>query len=121
VTPTVDGHPDVCEVLAAGQLFSRQLLSFMRDLGTMEIHGYKPDFGYRVYTEKAIEMTDQPDVPTATDTGRWLPSRPRPRQPDRGGAAPSRLSLRLEYSRPGSRSVGHIASTYQDLQAAAVD
>jgi hypothetical protein len=65
VTPTVDGHPDVCEVLAGGQLFSRQLLSFMRDLGTMEIHGYKPDFGYRVYTEKAIEMTDQPDVPTA--------------------------------------------------------
>jgi arginine decarboxylase len=61
VTPYPPGFP----VLVPGQLFSRQILSFMRDLDTMEIHGYKPDFGYRVYTEKAIEMTDQPDVPTA--------------------------------------------------------
>jgi arginine decarboxylase len=28
----------------------------MRDLDTPEIHGYLPAFGYRVYTEKAIEM-----------------------------------------------------------------
>jgi arginine decarboxylase len=28
----------------------------MRDLDTPEIHGYEPNFGYRVYTEKAIEM-----------------------------------------------------------------
>jgi arginine decarboxylase len=28
----------------------------MRDLDTPEIHGYLPNFGYRVYTEKAIEM-----------------------------------------------------------------
>ena len=28
----------------------------MRDLDTKEIHGYEPNFGYRVYTEKAIEM-----------------------------------------------------------------
>jgi arginine decarboxylase len=27
----------------------------MRDLDTKEIHGYEPNFGYRVYTEKAIE------------------------------------------------------------------
>jgi arginine decarboxylase len=27
----------------------------MRDLDTREIHGYLPNFGYRVYTEKAIE------------------------------------------------------------------
>jgi arginine decarboxylase len=26
------------------------------DLDTPEIHGYKPEFGFRVYTEKAIEM-----------------------------------------------------------------
>jgi arginine decarboxylase len=42
-------------------VFSRQILSFIRDLDTLEIHGYKPDCGYRVYTEKkAIEMTSQP-------------------------------------------------------------
>jgi arginine decarboxylase len=61
VTPYPPGFP----VLVPGQLFSRQILSFIRDLDTLEIHGYKPEFGYRVYTEKAIEMTDQPDVPTA--------------------------------------------------------
>jgi arginine decarboxylase len=39
-----------------GQMFSREILKFMRELDTPEIHGYKPEFGYRVYTEKAIEM-----------------------------------------------------------------
>jgi arginine decarboxylase len=28
----------------------------MRTLDTREIHGYQPEFGYRVYTEKAIEI-----------------------------------------------------------------
>ncbi|MDT5241562.1 MAG: hypothetical protein QOD97_3760 [Mycobacterium sp.] len=40
-----------------GQMFSREILKFMRELDTPEIHGYKPEFGYRVYTEKAIEMS----------------------------------------------------------------
>jgi arginine decarboxylase len=31
----------------------------MRYLDTPEIHGYLPDFGYRVYTEKSIEMADE--------------------------------------------------------------
>jgi len=42
--------------LVPGQVFSRGILQFMRDLDTPEIHGYEPNFGYRVYTEKAIEM-----------------------------------------------------------------
>ena len=52
VTPYPPGFP----VLVPGQLFSRQILTFVRDLDTKEIHGYKPDLGYRVYTDKAIEM-----------------------------------------------------------------
>jgi arginine decarboxylase len=52
VTPYPPGFP----VLVPGQVFSRGILQFMRDLDTPEIHGYLPDFGYRVYTEKAIEM-----------------------------------------------------------------
>jgi arginine decarboxylase len=52
VTPYPPGFP----VLVPGQLFSRGILQFMRDLDTPEIHGYAPHFGYRVYTEKAIEM-----------------------------------------------------------------
>ncbi|MBV8861156.1 MAG: ornithine decarboxylase, partial [Mycobacterium sp.] len=52
VTPYPPGFP----VLVPGQVFSRGILQFMRDLDTREIHGYIPHFGYRVYTEKAIEM-----------------------------------------------------------------
>jgi arginine decarboxylase len=52
VTPYPPGFP----VLVPGQVFSREILQFMRDLDTQEIHGYLPNFGYRVYTEKAIEM-----------------------------------------------------------------
>ncbi len=52
VTPYPPGFP----VLVPGQLFSREILTFIRDLDTLEIHGYKPEFGFRVYTEKAIEM-----------------------------------------------------------------
>lgn len=51
VTPYPPGFP----VLVPGQLFSRQILSFIRELDCSEIHGYNPDFGYRVYTDKAIE------------------------------------------------------------------
>ncbi len=61
VTPYPPGFP----VLVPGQLVSRQILQFMRDLDTKEIHGYKPNYGYRVYTEKAIEMACMKLTPTA--------------------------------------------------------
>ncbi|MFM8598781.1 MAG: aminotransferase class I/II-fold pyridoxal phosphate-dependent enzyme [Mycobacterium sp.] len=56
VTPYPPGFP----VLVPGQVFSRQILDFVRQLDTPEIHGFRPDFGYRVYTEKAIEMSGAP-------------------------------------------------------------
>jgi arginine decarboxylase len=59
VTPYPPGFP----VLVPGQVFSREILSFIRDLDTPEIHGYQPDFGYRVYTEKAIEMCRPAEAP----------------------------------------------------------
>jgi arginine decarboxylase len=52
VTPYPPGFP----VLVPGQVFSQQVLSFMRDLDTPEIHGYNPQAGYRVYTSKAVEI-----------------------------------------------------------------
>jgi arginine decarboxylase len=52
VTPYPPGFP----VLVPGQLFSQEVLSFMRSLDTPEIHGYSPEAGYRVYTSKAVEM-----------------------------------------------------------------
>jgi arginine decarboxylase len=55
VTPYPPGFP----VLVPGQVFSREILTFIHDLDTPEIHGYKPDLGYRVYTDKAIENCER--------------------------------------------------------------
>ena len=52
VTPYPPGFP----VLVPGQTFSRQILSYMGSLDTSEVHGMRPDRGYRVYTDKALEI-----------------------------------------------------------------
>ena len=52
VTPYPPGFP----VLVPGQVFSDEILAFMRSLDTPEIHGYEESLGYRVYTSKALEM-----------------------------------------------------------------
>ena len=52
VTPYPPGFP----VLVPGQVFSQQILSFMRSLDTPEIHGYRAECGYRVYLDKALEI-----------------------------------------------------------------
>jgi len=52
VTPYPPGFP----VLVPGQVFSRQILAFMRSLDTPEVHGYRPELGYRVYVDKALEI-----------------------------------------------------------------
>jgi arginine decarboxylase len=50
VTPYPPGFP----VLVPGQLISPQILSFMVSLDTPEVHGFRPDLGYRVYLDKAL-------------------------------------------------------------------
>ena len=52
VTPYPPGFP----VLVPGQLFSKQILHYLRKLDTQEIHGYRPHRGFRVYTDKALEI-----------------------------------------------------------------
>jgi arginine decarboxylase len=52
VTPYPPGFP----VLMPGQVFSSQILAFMRSLDTPEVHGYRPKLGYRVYVDKALEI-----------------------------------------------------------------
>ena len=52
VTPYPPGFP----VLVPGQVFSPQILAFMRSLDTPEVHGYRADLGYRVYIDKALEI-----------------------------------------------------------------
>jgi arginine decarboxylase len=67
VTPYPPGYP----VLVPGQVFSPQILEFMRSLDTPEVHGYRPDLGYRVYVDKALEIAaaarpePPPDSPPA--------------------------------------------------------
>ena len=53
VTPYPPGFP----VLVPGQLFSSQILDFMASLDTPEVHGFRRDLGYRVYTDKALAIT----------------------------------------------------------------
>ena len=52
VTPYPPGFP----VLVPGQTFSRQILQYMGSLDTSEVHGLRADRGYRVYTDKALEI-----------------------------------------------------------------
>ena len=54
-----------------GQVFSPQILTFMRSLDTPDVHGYRPGLGYRVYTGKALEIaatTCPPPLPATPRT-----------------------------------------------------
>lgn len=50
VTPYPPGFP----VLVPGQVVTMDILDFMSALDTREIHGYLPEFGYRVFTDAAM-------------------------------------------------------------------
>jgi arginine decarboxylase len=51
VTPYPPGFP----VLVPGQVATMDVLNFMSALDTREIHGYHPEFGYRVFTDAALK------------------------------------------------------------------
>jgi arginine decarboxylase len=50
VTPYPPGFP----ILVPGQVVTNDILAFMSALDTREIHGYLPEFGYRVFTDTAM-------------------------------------------------------------------
>jgi arginine decarboxylase len=50
VTPYPPGFP----ILVPGQVVTEEILAFMSALDTREIHGYLPEFGYRVFTDEAL-------------------------------------------------------------------
>lgn len=61
VTPYPPGFP----VLVPGQVISRDILDYLIAVDVKEIHGYKPEYGLRVFTEAALERAaalkvDQP-------------------------------------------------------------
>ena len=78
VTPYPPGFP----VLVPGQVFSPQILAFMRSLDTPEVHGYRPELGYRVYVDKALEIaaTARP-APRPSPDGPAVPPTPPPPPP----------------------------------------
>ncbi len=78
VTPYPPGFP----VLVPGQVFSQQILAFMQSLDTPEVHGYRPELGYRVYVDKALEIaaTARPAAPP--DGALPIPAAPAPPDSD---------------------------------------
>ena len=48
-------YPPGFPILVPGQVISPEILTFMRALDVSEIHGYRPDLGLRVFTEKALK------------------------------------------------------------------
>lgn len=51
VIPYPPGFP----ILVPGQVVSMEILEFMRALDVKEIHGYRPEFGLRVFTEEVLQ------------------------------------------------------------------
>jgi arginine decarboxylase len=51
VTPYPPGFP----VLVPGQVMSRQILDYLRALDVKEIHGYRPEFGLRIFRPEAVQ------------------------------------------------------------------
>ncbi len=69
ITPYPPGFP----VLVPGQVITRDILDYLLAVDVKEIHGYKPEYGLRVFTEEAIDqaqttLIEQP-VPHLTETG----------------------------------------------------
>ena len=48
-------YPPGFPILVPGQVISQEILAFMRALDVSEIHGYRPDLGLRVFTDKALD------------------------------------------------------------------
>ncbi|MGL4768091.1 MAG: aminotransferase class I/II-fold pyridoxal phosphate-dependent enzyme [Formosimonas sp.] len=56
VIPYPPGFP----ILVPGQVISQEIVDFMEALDVKEIHGYRPELGFRVFTEAALQTVIQP-------------------------------------------------------------
>jgi arginine decarboxylase len=55
VIPYPPGFP----ILVPGQLISADILSFMRALDVKEIHGFRPELGFRIFTDEALSRVGE--------------------------------------------------------------
>jgi len=69
VTPYPPGFP----VLVPGQVMSRQILAYLRALDVKEIHGYRPEFGLRIFRPEALRVLQQEPPADAAIEGKTLP------------------------------------------------
>ena len=60
-------YPPGFPILVPGQVISKDILHFMRALDVKEIHGYRPDLGLRVFSEKALAGLRRPEPKAAED------------------------------------------------------
>ncbi|MCY1020049.1 aminotransferase class I/II-fold pyridoxal phosphate-dependent enzyme [Pyxidicoccus sp. MSG2] len=75
VVPYPPGFP----ILVPGQRVSAGIIEFMRKLDVKEVHGYRPELGLRVFTEKALERGTAEEGARAEAYPRGLPPQPEPR------------------------------------------
>ncbi len=48
-------YPPGFPILVPGQVVSKEIITFFRELDVKEIHGYRPDLGLRVFTDAALK------------------------------------------------------------------
>jgi arginine decarboxylase len=61
VIPYPPGFP----ILVPGQVISKEILAFIEALDTREIHGYRPELGFRVFTDDALAQSTDIPAPDA--------------------------------------------------------
>jgi arginine decarboxylase len=49
-------YPPGFPILVPGQVISTAIISFMKKLDVKEIHGYQPELGIHIFTNKALEQ-----------------------------------------------------------------
>jgi arginine decarboxylase len=109
VTPYPPGFP----VLVPGQVISREILAYLRALDVKEIHGYRPEFGLRIFRPEVVAELQRERAREAAmqvgETGangqaseregtkpEGSPAAPPPYRPPAGPAGPARKRPKID-------------------------
>lgn len=63
-------YPPGFPVLVPGQVISAEIIAYLLALDVKEIHGYHPNYGMRVFTDRALARASMTCVPATTLQGR---------------------------------------------------
>ena len=85
VIPYPPGFP----ILVPGQVISAEILQFMAALDVREIHGFRPELGFRIFTADALERASSQTVARAAAALADRAARPSPSTPDDDHATPA--------------------------------